>query len=56
MRFESFDAAFHERMRACYLAIARKHPERCIVLDASAGEDALADAVWNTVAKRFKLR
>jgi dTMP kinase len=55
MRFESFDLEFHERMRACYLAIARKHPERCIVLDAAADEDTLAEAVWNTIAKRFKL-
>jgi dTMP kinase len=56
MRFESFDTDFHERMRDCYLAIARKYPERCIVLDASVGEDALAEAVWNVIAKRFKLR
>ncbi|MBS0471971.1 MAG: dTMP kinase [Proteobacteria bacterium] len=55
MRFESFDTDFHERMRDCYLAIARKHPERCIVLDAAADEDTLAEAVWNMIAKRFKL-
>jgi len=55
MRFEAFDLAFHERMRQAYLAIARRDPERCVVLDASTDADALAVAIWEAVATRFKL-
>jgi len=56
MRFEAFDTDFHERMRQCYLTIARKDPMRCEVIDASQDEDAVAKAIWQAVAKRYKLR
>ena len=54
-RFEKFNMDFHERLRAAYLAIARRDPTRCIVIDAAQDEDAMAKAIWNTIAKRFKL-
>ena len=56
MRFEAFDLAFHNRMRQCYLAIARRDPERCSVIDATADTETLAKSIWQTVAKRFKLK
>ena len=56
MRFESFDLAFHNRMRQCYLAIARRDPERCTVIDATADTETLAKSIWQAVAKRFKLK
>jgi dTMP kinase len=55
MRFEAFDTDFHERMRQCYLAIARKDPARCVVIDAGRDEDAVATAIWKAVKKRYKL-
>jgi dTMP kinase len=54
-RFENFDAEFHERLRQAFLAIAKRSRDRCAVIDASADVDTVADAIWNTVAKRFKL-
>ena len=46
-RFEAhFDRAFHERVRAGYLALAVAQPDRWVVLDASAPEaDVLAAAL-----------
>ncbi len=46
-RFEAhFDRAFHERVRAGYLALAVAEPDRWVVLDASAPEtDVLAAAL-----------
>jgi dTMP kinase len=54
-RFEKFDAAFHERLRQAFLDIARRSPDRCFVIDASADEAAVADAIWDAVARRFGL-
>jgi dTMP kinase len=54
-RFENFDVEFHERLRQAFLTIAKRSRDRCTVIDASADVDTVADAIWNTVAKRFKL-
>jgi dTMP kinase len=54
-RFESFDAAFHERLRQAFLDIARRAPDRCLVIDASGSEDEVAGAIWDAVARRFAL-
>ena len=55
MRFESKGMAFHERLRASFLAIARAEPERCAVIDADADLDAVTAAVWDVVATRLGL-
>lgn len=54
-RFEKFDVAFHERLRQAFLAIARRERDRCAVIDATADAATVATAIWNVVAKRFKL-
>jgi dTMP kinase len=54
-RFEKFDTKFHERLRQAFLAIAKRDAARCVVIDASADEEAVANAIWTTVAKRYKL-
>ena len=55
MRFEQFDIGFHERLRQAFLDIARRAPDRCRVIDASADEDTVAQAIWKAVAARFAL-
>ncbi len=55
-RFEAKGAAFHERLRAAYLEIARAEPGRCVVIDATAALDAVEAAVWTAVAPRLGLR
>lgn len=54
-RFESKGLAFHERLRAGYLEIARREPERCVVVDADAEIDAVTAAILNAVDKRLGL-
>ena len=45
-RFEAeFDAAFHERVRRGFLAIAASEPVRVVVVDASESVDAVADRI-----------
>lgn len=54
-RFESKGLAFHERLRAAYLEIARQEPERCVVIDADAPLDAVTTAISDVVAQRLGL-
>ena len=52
-RFENMDLEFHERMRKAFVDIARRQPDRCRLIDASASEDAVAAAIWDAVKTRF---
>lgn len=54
-RFEAKGEVFHERLRAGFLAIAEREPERCVVIDAAPPPDAVAEAVWAAVAERLAL-
>ena len=54
-RFESKGVAFHERLRAGFLAIAAAEPDRCMVVDAGASVDEVAQAVWTAVRTRLRL-
>lgn len=52
-RFEAKGAAFHERLRAAYLDIARAEPERCVLIDATAALEAVEAAVAAAVEPRL---
>ena len=53
MRFESKGVAFHERLRAALLEIARAEPERCAIIDACGTLDEVEAQVWAAVAGRL---
>jgi dTMP kinase len=52
-RFESKGVQFHERLRAGFLAIARAHPDRCVVIDSAADKDVVSEHVWREVEARL---
>ena len=52
-RFEAEALGFHARLRAAFLAIAAEEPDRCAVIDAAAGPDAVEAAIAATLAKRL---
>jgi len=52
-RLDNMDAQFHQAIRDGYLDIARREPDRCTVIDASAPPEAVADAIWQVVSGRF---
>ena len=54
-RFESKGLDFHQRLRAGYLEIARREPERCVVIDADAGLDTVTASIDEAVAQRLAL-
>lgn len=53
-RFESKGLAFHERLRAGYLEIARREPERCVVIEANADINAVTAAICEAVDQRLE--
>lgn len=52
-RFEAEDVEFHEELRAAYLAIAAREPERCVVIDAGGAKEEIAKAIWAMINVRF---
>lgn len=54
-RFERMGLDFHRRLRDGFLDIARREPERCVVIDATADIEAVASAIRGAVATRFGL-
>ena len=54
-RFESKGLAFHERLAAAFLEIARREPERCVVIEADDAIDAVWADVWTAVSTRLGL-
>jgi len=54
-RFEGEGAKFHEKLRDAYLAIAVREPARCVVIDATASKEIVADAIWQMVQLRLQL-
>ena len=52
-RFESKGQYFHQKVRNAFLEIAKNHPERCVVIDASGEPETIAAAVWDAVKRRL---
>ena len=52
-RYERMDAAFHERLRAGFLEIAKRDPGRCILIDASQDVAAVQRAIRDAVRERL---
>lgn len=53
-RLDSESAAFHERVRQGYLALAAAEPGRWVVLDATPPPEKLAERVWAAVEARLR--
>ena len=53
-RFEGEGAEFHRKLRDAYLAIAAQEPDRCVVIDAGASKDVVAEAIWQAVEARLQ--
>lgn len=53
--FEARDLEFQLRLRRAFLDIAKRQPERCVVIDAGEDVDAVEDAIWSHVRGRFGL-
>lgn len=54
-RFEKFERAFHERIRAHFRQLAQEEPERCVLIESSAPADEVSQQIWRATATRFGL-
>ena len=54
-RFESMNFDFHQAVRAGFLSIAQREPERCVVIDASQTPDKVSLAIINALNQRIGL-
>ena len=52
-RYERMDRGFHERLRQGFLDIARREPERCILIDADRDESSVAAAIRTALVERL---
>ncbi|MBI4921647.1 MAG: dTMP kinase [Devosia nanyangense] len=52
-RFEKEDLDWHRRLREAFLAIARNHADRCVIIPAGQSEDALEQEIWDVITRRF---
>lgn len=55
-RLDREPGEFHRRVRACYLAIARREAARFVVLDAARSPDEIEREVWEAVERRLEDR
>ena len=52
-RFESKGLEFHQKLREGFLELAVRHPERCVVLDATGEVEEVAERLWAVVEERL---
>ncbi len=54
-RFEAEGLAFHTKLRDVYRTIAQADPRRCVLIDANADVEAVAERVWDAVRQRLNI-
>jgi dTMP kinase len=52
-RFEQENLEFHEKLRDAYRQIATDDPGRCVLIDADAGADKVAERIWQALQARW---
>jgi dTMP kinase len=51
--YEKRDLGFHWKLREAFAGIAKSEPQRCVLIDATLDEDAVAAAIWDAVQARL---
>lgn len=52
-RFESKGLAFHQKLRDGFLRVAERHPQRCVVVDATGEVEEVSARLWAVVEARL---
>jgi dTMP kinase len=52
-RFERESVEFHEKLRNAFRRLAKSETERCVLIDADAPSDTVAERVWKVITDRL---
>lgn len=52
-RYEKMGITFHERIRRSFLAIAKRAPERCVVIDGAQSVEKVSARIWDIARSRW---
>jgi dTMP kinase len=52
-RYEKMDKTFHQRVHQGYLETAKRHPKRCVLIDASSSIEEIHQQIFSHIQKRF---
>ncbi len=52
-RYEKMGVAFHEHVRQSFLMVAKREPQRCVVIDGSQQVGDISARIWNEIAARW---
>jgi dTMP kinase len=52
-RFEGETLEFHQKLRAAYLSLAAREPQRCVVIDSTEPRPQVAMQIWTAVSQRL---
>lgn len=52
-RFERDDLAIHQRRRQAFVALARAHPERCVIVNGARPSTLVAERIWEATVSRL---
>ena len=52
-RYENMGAAFHERIRRSFSAIAKRAPGRCVIVDGGPPADKVSVRIWDIARSRW---
>lgn len=55
-RYERMSLAFHQKLHKGFLALAKKHPERCVIIDASQSIDAIHAQILKVIEQRYGVK
>ena len=55
-RYEVMGREFHETVRAAFLDIAAREPDRCAVIDANQPVETVHERIWTVIRDRLKVR
>ena len=53
-RFEEEPMRFHQRVRKGYMELAKREPQRWVVIDGTRSEDEVFDAIWRALTQMDK--
>ncbi len=53
LRYESMPINYHKKINSSYLKIAKKDPDRFVIIDAKIGKEEISEIIWDNVKSKL---